>query len=383
MGMATITEELKALASTAITRSLRGITCLILDDPNVKGLHTYARLKNVIENYSAKNKAIITRCFADRGVKTLKVVCYDSSSSSSTSSSSTSVVGQAIVGQAVVGSNAVREDVSVALKLLEGTKFNYLADPYANDVDNVKIANFIKAQRKANNILVNSVLNNNVADFEGVINFINNSVSIGTTVYTGTEFCVDIACLASTCTLDSSLTNATVDGVTSVDDVGADKDSLVDAGKLFLYYDNDLESVVLSRAVNSKTTIGTNEKESMKKIRIMSILDMIRDDLKCTFKRNYQGKVDNSLANKKLLVSSYNTYLRSLVKAGALSETETSYTELDVDATIKYLEDVKGMDCSNMTDAQILAESTDEKVFVKGTVYVLDVAEDLGLVLNF
>ena len=36
-----------------------------------------------------------------------------------------------------------------------------------------------------------------------------------------------------------------------------------------------------------------------------------------------------------------------------------------------------------MTDAQILAELTDEKVFITGTVYVLDVAEDLALNLNY
>lgn len=358
MGMASITEELKALASTATVRSARGITCIILDEPNVTGLHTYARLKNVTDTYSATNKAIITRCFSDRGVKALKVACYNSKS-------------------------ATPETIDVVLALLNEVKFNYLADPYATSADNAKIATFIKAQRNANNILVKCVLNKNVADYEGVINFVNDSISVGTTVFTGTQFTVDIACLASVCALDSSLTNLVIDGVTSVNDVGTDKDTLVDAGKIFLYYDNDLESVVLSRAVNSKTTIGAGEKESLKKIRVVDILDMIRDDMKITFKKNYQGKVDNSLANKKLLVSAYNTYLRSLVKVGALSETLTSYVELDVDATIKYLEDVKGRDCSGMTDAEILAEGTDEKVFVKGVVYVLDVAEDLDLVLNY
>ena len=358
MGMAEITIELKALASTATTRSMRGITCLILDESNVVGLHTYARLKNVTDAYSAENKAIITRCFSDRGIKTLKIVCYNSAAT-------------------------VPETVDTALALLNEVKFNYLADPYATTEDNAKITTFIKAQREAENILVKSVLNNHIGDYEGVINFINDTINEGTTVYTGTEFTVDIACLASTCALDSSLTNLAISGITSVNNVGTDKDALVDAGKLFLYYDNDLEQVVLSRAVNSKTTIGTDEKESMKKIRVVDILDMIRDDMKVTFKKNYQGKVDNSLDNKKLLVSSYNTYLRALVKAGALSDTKTSYVELDVEATISYLEDVKGMDCSAMTDAQILAELTDEKVFITGTVYVLDVAEDLALNLNY
>jgi hypothetical protein len=358
MGMASITETLKALASSATIRSARGITCLILDEPSVIGLHTYARLKNVTDSFSVGNKKIITRCFSDRGVKSLKVVCYNSTA-------------------------IPAETIDIALELLNEVKFNYLADPYASSADNLKIAAFIKAQREASNILVKSVLNNQVSDYEGVVNFINNKINIGEIVYTGTEFTVDIACLASMCALDSSLTNLAIDGVTDADNVGTDKDALVDAGKIFLFYDNDLEAIVLSRAVNSKTTIETDEKDSLKKIRVVDIIDMIRDDMKITFKSEYQGKVDNSLANKKLLVSAYNTYLRALAKAGALSDTKTSFVELDVNATIVYLEDEKKMDCSNMTDAQILAELTDEKVFITGTVYVLDVAEDLDLVLNY
>ena len=360
MGMQSIVIALKALATSATTRSKRGIVCLILDDPTVTGIHTYTKLKNVTDTYSAENKAIITRCFSGRGAKTLKIACYNSAATTP-------------------------ETIDVALSALDGVKFNYMACPtVSEDADKLKVATFIKAQRTANNILVKVVLNNYVGDFEGVINFINNTITMSDgTIYTGSQFTVDVACLAANCSLTSSLTNLAISDIKSVDVVGTDLDDLVDEGKLFLFYDNDLESIVFSRAVNSKTTIGTNEKESLKKIRVIDILDMIRDDVKVTFKTNYQGKVSNSLANKKLLVSAYNTYLRGLVKEGALSDSQTSYFELDVDATSNYLEDEKGYDCSSMTDVEILNIDTDEKVFIKGIAYILDVAEDLALELNY
>lgn len=360
MGMQKIIIAIKALAESATTRSKRGIVCLILDDPNVTGLHEYTRLRNVKDNYSAANKSIITRCFSDRGSKTLKVACYNSAA-------------------------ATPETIDHALTLLNDVKFNYLACPTANDsATKQKVTQFIKDQRKNNNILVKAVLNNSEADYEGIINFINSTVNMtdGTT-HTGLEFTVDIACLAANCSLNSSLTNMVVDGVKSVDLVGDDLDTLVDQGKLFLFYDHDLESVVLSKAVNSKVTVNANEKESLKKIRVVDILDMIRDDFKVSFKKNYQGKVNNSLSNKRLLVSTFNSYLRTITKQGALNDGQVSQTWLDVESQKNYLEDVKNIDCSTLKDEEILSYDTDEKVFLSGVAYVDDAMEDLQLTLNY
>ncbi len=360
MGMQKITITLKALVDSAVTRSSRGIMCLILNDPNVTGVMTYTRLRNVKDNYSDANKKIITRCFSDRGVKTLKVACYNSAAEAP-------------------------ETIDHALVLLNNVKFNYMACPTAKETDDKqKVAQFIKDQRKNNNILVKAVLWNYEGDYEGVINFINDTVNMTDgTIYTGLDFTVDIACLAANCGLNSSLTNMVVDGVKSVNSVGDDLDSLVDAGKLFLFYDYDMEAVVISRAVNSKVTIGSNEKDSLKKIRVIDILDLLRDDMKVTFKKSYQGKVDNSLNNKRLLVSAFNSYLRGMTKQGALNDGQTSETQLDIEAQKNYLEDTKGIDCSGLKDEEILAYDTDEQVFVNGTAYVDDAMEDLNLELNF
>lgn len=352
-----ITIALKALAESSKSRSSRGIVCLILDEPSVTGLHTYSRLKSVSDNYSDTNKAIITRCFSNHGVKILKVACYNSAATEP-------------------------QTISNALTLLNNIKFNYLACPTADtDAEKLLIDNFIKDQRKNNNILVKAVLNNYVGDYEGVINWINNTVTMSTgTVYTGLDYTVDVACDAAVCGLDSSLTNQILTGVASVDYVGDDLDALKDAGKFFAYYDNDLEAVVYYTAVNSKTTIGANEKESMKKIRVMDILDMMRDDQKVVFKTSYQGKVDNSYSNKKMLITAYNAYLRGLIKQGAIS---SGTSALDTDSIAQYVETNKGVDTSNLKDEEINALDTDEEVFVTETVGVLDTMEKLNLTLNF
>lgn len=359
MGMQKISITLKALAESATTRSERGIVCLILNEPNVTGLHTYTSLRNVKDKYSDSSKAIITRCFSDRGVKSLKVVCYNS------------------VAQ-------TPETIDKALTILNDVKFNYMAAPAATtDEEKKKIGQFIKDQRKNNNILVKAVLHNYAADYEGIINFINKKVTMSDgTVYAGEDFSVDIACLAANCGLNSSLTNMVVDGVKSVDIVGDDLDTLVDEGKLFLFYDHDLEAVVLSKAVNSKTTVGADEKESLKKIRVVDILDMIRNDFKVNFKKNYQGKVNNSLNNKRMLISTFNSYLRNITKQGALNDGRESKTWLDVELQRNYLED-KQIDCSALKEEEILAYDTGEEVFVSGVAYVDDAMENLKLTLNY
>ncbi len=358
MGLQSVTETLKALASTAATRSTRGIVCLILDDTTVTGVKTYTGLRKVTDSYSATNKAIITRCFSKYGVNRLIVACYNSAASTP-------------------------ETISKALDNLNNVRFNYLACPtITSSVDAATVATFIKAQRNANNILVKTVLNGEVADYEGVINFINTSITMDSVIYSGAEFCVDVACKLAICVLDSSITNDTISGITEVDTVGTDLDSLVDEGKLFIFYDYDLEQFVFSRGVNSKTTISSSEKDELKKIRIIDIFDMIRDDMKIAWKTGYQGKIANSLANKKLLVSAYNSYLRTLATKGVLSDGNTSYVELDVGATRSYLEG-NNIDTSSMTDIEVLQQDTGNYVFITGKIYPLDCMEDLKLVLNY
>lgn len=340
---------LKALTDTAMIRSTRGIVMLVLKD-SVEGVKTYKAKKYVTDTFSTENKKIIDKCFNLYGVNTLKVVCYS-------------------------------ENISEALQKLNDVKFNYLACPeVTTDVDKKAIADFIKEQRNANNILVHAILHNYTANSEGVVNFKNVGVTTDLQL-TGAQYCVDVACLIATTGYDRSLTGLVVSNVTKAEEV-EDVEACTEAGGLCLYYDYDLEAYVFSSGVNSKTTIGENEKDVLKKIRVCEIFDMVRDDLKVSFKKSYRGKLGNSYNNRKLIRDSFNLYFKTLAKQGLLNEDEDNSCWLDVDAIRDYLES-KNIDTADMTDDEVLKKDIDKKIFLKGRIYALDTIEELVFELNY
>lgn len=358
MGMVQTVIDLNSLAESANTRSTRGIVMLILDD-TVKGLHKYARKRNVKENYTVENKAIIDKCFVKYGIKGMKVICYNSHAETP-------------------------ETISTALAELDMVKFNYLACPTATtETDKKAIGDFIKSQRKADNILTHAVLYD-YRDDEGVISFFNSKISMEDNVaLTGVEYCVDVACMCATSAINKSITNKIAEGVKTVSEI-EDKDKAVDDGNLFLYYDNDLQSIIFSRAVNSKTIIGPNEKEDLKKIRIVEILDMIRDDMKLEWKANYQGKKENTYDERLNLCTKYNNYFSTLIRKKYLNNSTKykSYCEINLEKTKNYLED-RGIDISEMSDEEILTYDMKDHVFIKAHVYPIDVMEDMELEISY
>ena len=74
--------------------------------------------------------------------------------------------------------------------------------------------------------------------------------------------------------------------------------------------------------------------------------------------------------------------MRTLVQQGVLSDSNTSYVELDVAATRAYAQSLN-IDTSTMTDTQVLNIDTGTNVFITGKLYPLDCMEDLALVLNY
>ncbi|WP_294376906.1 phage tail sheath subtilisin-like domain-containing protein [uncultured Clostridium sp.] len=357
MGMPVEKIDLQALAENAGARSVRGIAMLILDD-KVTGVHKYARKRNVKETYSAENKKIISKCFIKYNVKNMKIVCYDSTN---------------------------EETLQTALDKINGIKFNYLACPTAtSETDKKLVGDFIKEQRKQNNILVHAILNGYAGDDEGVINFPHTNITVDGEELTGAEYCVDVACMCATGAINKSMTNRQAQGVTAVSEI-EDEDAAIDAGQLILTYDNDLEYFVFARGVNSKTTIAEGEKEQLKKIRIVEILDMIRDDAKLEWKANYKGKKENTFDERQNLCTKYNLYLNTLSRKKYLNNATEykSYCEQNIEAMKNYLEDERGVDVSELADNEILTHDYGEHVFLKWHVYPVDVMEDLELIINY
>lgn len=384
--MNTIKFSLQALANTTIERADKGTLIIVLDDKNVQGLYTYKQLKKVIDNWEVANKNYISTAFSDYGVAEIMVA------SAHTNADST-----------VDGKDNIGNSLANCLTLLNKVyKNGYLVAPQVTiDADKKTVADFIKSQRNDSDYPIKAVLYNYSADSEAIINFtgsqlkntvsstssvgnasVDNSSVSGTTMesISSEDYTVEVASILCTLGANESITNYVAKNVTDCD-VKSDDDEAVGLGQLFLY--NNGSNIVFSRGVNSLQTIPANQSEALTKIRVVDILDMIKSDLRTTFNESYYGKYGNSYANRKSLVSNLNgTYFKTLINLGYLSNDDVSYCELDVDATKTYLES-KGIDTDNMKDTDILKAKVDTHVFLKGTIYCMDVIEDINFVLQY
>ena len=102
---------------------------------------------------------------------------------------------------------------------------------------------------------------------------------------------------------------------------------------------------------------------------------MIYDDIKKTAEDSYLGKFANSYVNKCLLISAIGSYFEQLILDGIVS----SYTiGVDVAAQKVFLKSI-GTDVDKMNDEQIKQADTQDKVFLKATVKILDAIEEINL----
>lgn len=345
----------QALSESINTRATKGVLFLVLDDANVQGLYTYTKLKKVTEEYEEANKSIIATAFSDYGVKKVVIAAKHSEES---------------------GITGCLDD---ALKLLNKVNLNgWLSVPQVtSDADKKKVADFIKSQRNDEDYPLKGVLANYKADHEAIVNFTGKDLGNG---ITSDQYAAQVAMLLCTLGANESITNQIAKNVTSCD-VKDDNDTCVSNGELFLF--NNGNNIVFSRGVNSLQTIASDQSETLTKIRIVEIIDMVKADMREIFEAHYFGKIGNSYKNRKTLINSLNTYLKNLSNEGYLSNDVLSTTELDVEATRTYLEN-KGIDTEDMTtNDDILKQNLDTHVFAKAILRIMDVIEDIDLVLQY
>ena len=94
------------------------------------------------------------------------------------------------------------------------------------------------------------------------------------------------------------------------------------------------------------------------------------------------GKYGNSYANRRVVVASINSYLKTITNEGYLSNDVTSYAELDVEGTREYLNSLN-IDTSDMEDKDVLAYKIDSHVFIKIYLYVMDVIEQIQIAIRY
>ena len=225
------------------------------------------------------------------------------------------------------------------------------------------------------------IIANVAADDEYFINFASTGISVNGSAIEPHRFMCKLAFILSSIPQTESATYYVLDDVTAVDEI-ENEDEAVEAGKLFITFDG--EKYKLSRAVNSKTTLGANEKKDLKKIKITEGKIIVKGDIYKVFRDKYVGKCNNDYNDRLSFVSEINRYLTNLAYEGILNIDYDNHVDLDVQAMSDYIETEVSIDTSDMKDIDVLKDAEGlcgSKVFIKGQVRFVDAMEDMDLVL--
>lgn len=337
-------------AASAISRSQKGVVALIVRDSKENGGHILTSPAQIPSTLGTENKDYINQAFLGYINPPRKVILY------------------------VLSDEA--EDLTDALAYLQTQTIDYLAGPPdITAAECTAVVTWIGSQREAG-FTPKAVLPNTEADNEAIINFTTTGIKVGTEEYSAAEYCARIAGILAGTPMTISCTYAPLPEVTDVDRLTKDAmDTAIGVGEFIIFYDG--EKVKVGRGINSLQTTTSSKGDAFKKIKIVEAIDMIQTDIKATAEDNYIGKYANSYDNKCLLISAIKGYFTGLENDGIL-KANSSTVEIDLVGQETYLQN-KGIDTSNMTEQELKEASTDDKVFLKAQISILDAIEDISL----
>ena len=351
MGLPEISIEFKTLSSTAIKRSERGIVAMILkDDTDEELRYVYTSLDKVDDSkFNEDSKFYIEQAFKED------------------------------LSKLIIERIADENTIDKALQRLSTENFNYLCFPGGENGDNLKIASFIKEQRK-NNKVFKAVLPNTQGDNEGIINYVSTCTDENGKTYTPEKFVSRIASILASIPFSMSSTYYELKDIVDTN-IFDNPNGEIDNGKLILIKDDGV--VKIGRGVNSLTTVNKDKQESFKKIRIIEILDMVKDDIYRTMKKEYVGKIANTYDNKMNCIGTINSYLKELQIQEILGDGENR-VDIDLESHKQVLRD-RGYSedkISNMNETELRKVNTGSYFYVKGSITPVDSIEDIKVVFN-
>lgn len=346
MGLPKINIEFFGRAVTAVKRSQLGIVALILkDETQTKDTVVYKSIEEVeAADWSAENYDYIEKTF--RGTPS-----------------------KIIIERLPIAA----EDYNAALKRLNNKRFNYLAVPQVGGVGLDVIASWVKTKRSNDKKTLKAVLPNIKGDHEGIINFTTTGIKVGEKEYTTAEYTARVAGAIAGLPFTRSSTYLEFPEIDSIDEI-EDPDAAVDNGELILI--NDGENIKIGRGVNSLTTTTVKKTKDYKSIRIVEVMDLIRDDIRETFDKHYIGKVNNIYDNQVLFITSVNGYFKTLAGEEILDPSYRNISRINVAAQRLAWESI-GTDTSDWDDQQVKETSFKRNVFLAGNIKIVDAMEDL------
>lgn len=347
MGLPQINIEFATRAVTAVQRSQLGIVALILKDATQnEDTVVYKSIEDVeAVDWSAENYDYIEKAF--RGTPS-KII--------------------------IERLDPEAEDYNEALKRLNNKRFNYLAIPQIAGMGKDVVVSWIKTKRDNEKKTFKAVLPNVEGDHEGIINFTTGGIVLKDgTEYTTAEYTARVAGAVAGLPFTRSFTYYEFPEIDSIDEI-EEPDAAVDNGELILI--NDGENIKIGRGVNSLTTTTVQKAEDFKSIRIVEVMDMIKDDIRETFDKHYVGKVNNIYDNQVLFITSVNAYFSGLADDEILDLNADNRADVNVRAQRLAWESI-GTDTSNWDEQKVKNTSFKRNVFLAGKIKIVDAMEDL------
>lgn len=274
--------------------------------------------------------------------------------------------------------NADEVDYSTALLRLRDKHWDYLAVPGVTAEKVNLLSEYIKQKREVDKKTFKAVLPNVLADHQGIVNFTTDNIQIEGKTYKNNEFTSRIAGILAGMPDTRSATNYEVPEVKNVP-VLEEPEKAIAGGELILI--NDGDKVRIARGVNSLTTFTEDHGKTFSKIRIIDIIDRIKDDIRAVWKTQYSGKVINNYDNKCHLIASIIAYFKQLERLNLLDSTYGNTCQINIIKQKEYLEDlpyatVEGKTIEEMTEQEIKEANTGDKVFLTGKIKATDTMED-------
>lgn len=353
MDLPSINVIFKAAADATVRRIRKGIVAVIVRDAKAVGNYTLASERTIPAELGEANKKYIQRAFLGYETGPQKVLLC------------------------VLAEDAANLDDAIAW--LGNQSFDYLAGPPDITQDEAKeLGDWVKEVRKDRASIAKAVLPNYAGDHEALINFSASGIVTGGSTYEAGGYCSRIAGLLVGTPMTMSCTYAPLPEVSDVDRLSPDEaGKAVDDGKLILIHDG--EKVKVGMGVNSLQTIKADQNESLKKIKIVEVRDLIQVNLRRACQDSWIGRHSASYDDKCLLISAVRDFLTSLENDGILVEGST--VGIDVESVRTYLEG-HGVDTSPMEEQAIKEADTGNTVYLVCSIHILDAIEHIQIVVN-
>ena len=412
LGLPQIYITFESKSSTAISRSARGVGSLIFNDSHVTDedgvkYYTIEDSTDIPSGIDEINTDLIQKALL--GTPNRLHTYFIPPATHEEEQEQEKVVETEVDGETVT--DTVIETVTVtvnatvtqadALKKCADVRFNYIAHPTGNSQDQQNLAAWVQSQRTNRHKTFKAVVAHYDADNYGVINFTTDQIRVNNPVYrdalaladgdetavtdipkyityTPNQYTARIVGILAGLGLDRSATYYELSEVVDVAEYD-DIDTHINQGELCLFDEKDGNGVKIARGCNSLHTFTSTVGYDFRFLKIIESIDLIKDDIRDTFRNDYVGKVPNNYDNKMLLIAAINSYLNSL-QGNVLdrTSTDTNYVEIDYDANLAYIK-ARGVSTADMTEQEVLEYITGTNVYLRGKLTPVNAMEDLVL----